>query len=206
MDSRRSFLLKSAGLAFASRLHAQQPFDSLPASVWKNARRNGLIMIHRDTPRELSWRTRITAPGEPGQALVVVGQVFAPDGRTPAADVTVYAYHTDAQGYYGANRTEYPPRIYGWMKTDAGGRFELSTIYPGRYPAMRVPAHVHFDLWGGGFPMQWAEAVQFAGDSYLMPAMLAEDAKLGEFHTVREVRDGRCEYRIQLKTASNYRS
>lgn len=205
MDSRRSFLLKTAGLALASRLKAQTPFDSLPASVWKNARQNGLVMIHRETPAELFSHAQIAAPGEPGEPLVVAGQVFAPDGRTPAADVTVYAYNTDAQGYYGKNRAEYPPRIYGWMKTDAAGRFELHTIHPGRYPNMRVPAHVHFELWGGGYPIQWAEAVQFAGDSYLTAEMLADDAKLGNFRTVREVRNGRCEYAMRLQRESNYR-
>src|SRR5579872_4756629 len=129
MDSRRSFLLKTAGLALASRLKAQEPFDSLPAALWKNARHNGLIMIHRDTPAVLQWRTRITAPAEPGEPLTVAGQVFAPDGVTPAPGVTVYAYNTDANGCYGENRAEYPPRIYGWMKTDAAGRFELQTIH-----------------------------------------------------------------------------
>lgn len=206
MDSRRNFLLKSAGLALASRLQAQQPFDSLPAGVWKHARQNGLIMIHRDTPSELFPHARIAAPGEPGEPLIVAGQVFAPDGRTPASGVTVYAYNTDAEGYYGANRTEYPPRIYGWLKTDAAGRFELLTIHPGRYPNMRVPAHVHFELWGGGYPIQWAEAVQFAGDSYLSAEMLAEDAKLGRFRTVREIRQGRCEYQMRLQSESNYRA
>jgi protocatechuate 3,4-dioxygenase beta subunit len=205
MDSRRSFLLKTTGIALASRLHAQQPFDSLPAGVWKNARQNGLVMIHRETPAELASHAQITAAGEPGDPLWVAGQVFAPDGLTPAAGVTVYAYNTDAGGYYGANRTEYPPRIYGWMKTDSAGRFELRTIYPGRYPGMRVPAHVHFELWGGGYPMQWAEAVQFAGDSYLTPEMLAADNRLGKFRTIREVRHGRCDYQIRLQDATNYR-
>jgi protocatechuate 3,4-dioxygenase beta subunit len=203
MDSRRSFLLKTAGIGLAGRLLAQEPFDSLPASVLKNARQNGLVMIHRNTPAQLSWRTQIVTAAEPGEPLLVAGQVFAPDGRTPAAGVTVYAYNTDAQGYYGANRAEYPPRLYGWMKTDPAGRFELSTIHPGRYPNMRVPSHVHFELWGGGYPLWWAEAVQFAGDSYLTAEMQAKDAQLGKFHTIREVRNGRCEYQIRLQRESN---
>jgi protocatechuate 3,4-dioxygenase beta subunit len=91
------------------------------------------------------------------------------------------------------------------MKTGAAGRFELRTIYPGRYPNMRVPAHVHFELWGGGYPIQWAEAVQFAGDSYLNTEMLEKDAQLGKFRTVREVRQGCCDYQMRLQTESNYR-
>jgi protocatechuate 3,4-dioxygenase beta subunit len=205
MDSRRSFLLKSAGLALTSWLRAQQPFDSLPASAWTNARRNGLIMIHRETPAELFSQARISKPDEPGEPLTVAGRVFAPDGRTPAAGITVYAYNTDAEGYYGANRSEYPPRIYGWMKTDREGRFELRTIRPGRYPNMRVPSHVHFELWGAGYPLQSGGAVQLAEDSYLTAEMIADDAKLGKFHTIREVRGGRCEYEMRLGRDCTFR-
>src|ERR1039458_8660758 len=70
---------------------------------------------------------------------------------------------------YGENRTEYPPRIYGWMKTNAAGGFELRTIHPGCYPGMRVPAHVHFVLWGGGYPLQWTEELKFEGGRYITP-------------------------------------
>jgi protocatechuate 3,4-dioxygenase beta subunit len=63
--------------------------------------------------------------------------------------VTVYAYNTDAEGYYGENRAEYPPRLHGRMKTDGDGRFELR-ILPGTYPEMRVPAHIQSSLWGAG--------------------------------------------------------
>jgi len=211
MNSRRSFLLQAAALGAAGRLRAQQdPFASLPASVWKNARQNGLIMIHKETPSQLSWQTRIVSAKERGDPLVVSGQVFAPDGRTPAAGVTVYAYNTDTEGYYGANRAEYPPRIYGWMKTDVAGRFELRTIHPGRYPQMRVPSHVHFEAWGGGYPIQWVEELQFAGDSYHTPQMLAEDAGRGNFRFIYELRRGpdgiaRCSHRIRMKWETTFR-
>jgi hypothetical protein len=60
-------------------------------------------MIHKETPSQLSWQTQIVSAKEPGDPLVVSGQVFAPHGRTPAAGVTIYTYNTDAEGYYGAN-------------------------------------------------------------------------------------------------------
>jgi protocatechuate 3,4-dioxygenase beta subunit len=209
MDSRRSFLLKTAGIGLAGRLLAQEPstqepFNRIPASVWKNARQNGLVMIHRNTPAVLSSRTQIVTAVEPGQRLLVAGQVFAPDGRAPVAGITVYAYNTDAEGYYGPNRTEYPPRLYGWMKTDAAGRFELCTIHPGRYPGMRVASHIHFAFWGAGYPIQGAGEVQFAGDSYLTAEMLAQDAQLGPFHTIREIRNGRCGFQIRVQRQSDY--
>jgi protocatechuate 3,4-dioxygenase beta subunit len=132
-------------------------------------------MIWHPAPAGTTWHAKITPLGELGEPLVVNGQVFAPGGKAPAAGVTVYAYNTDAQGYYGENRKEYPPRLYGWMKTDDVGRFELLTIKPGRYPGMQVPAHIHFTLWGGGYPPRWVDELRFEGDSYLTPAMVAED-------------------------------
>src|ERR1035438_8652067 len=71
------------------------------------------------------------------------------------------------------------------MKTNAAGGFELRTIYPGSYPGMRVPAHVHFVLWGGGYPLQWTEELKFEGGRYITPALVAEDAQLGEFRTIQ---------------------
>jgi protocatechuate 3,4-dioxygenase beta subunit len=91
----------------------------------------------------------------------------------------VYAYNTDAQGYYGENQKEYPPRIYGWMKTDTAGRFESHTIHPGNYPGMQVPAHIHFELWGAGYPLQWTAELKFHCDRYITSTMLADDERKG---------------------------
>lgn len=155
-----------------------------PPSAWRDARNNGLVMIHRPSPARLSclsWRTRIAGPDEPGQRLILGGEVLAPDAKTYAAGVIVYAYNTDAQGYYGRDLAEYPPRLYGWMQTDSEGRFELRTILPGHYPGMRIPAHIHFSAWGAGYPVQWMDELRFAGDRYITPAMLSEAAAAGEF-------------------------
>ncbi len=185
------------------------PFDALPKSVWERARNNGLVMIHRLAPANLSDRAKIVSKDEPGKPLIVEGQVFTPDATTPAENITVYAYNTDAEGYYGADRKEYPPRLYGWMKTDAAGRFELQTILPGHYPGMQVPAHVHFTAWGESYPPQWIEELRFEGDQYITPAMLAEVAKMGEFSSLQpltQTADGvlRCRYQFRLQRETNF--
>jgi protocatechuate 3,4-dioxygenase beta subunit len=118
-------------LTIPAHLKAEEPFDSLPLAVWQNARRNGLVMIHHPTPAHMSSRVQVASNDEPAEALIVSGQVFAPDGRTPVPGIVVYAYNTDSQGYYGENKAEYPPRLFGWTKTDDSGRFELRTIGPG---------------------------------------------------------------------------
>ena len=77
------------------------------------------------------------------------------------------------------------PRLKGYMKTDAEGRFELHTIVPGRYPGMRIPAHIHFNLWGAGYPVQWVDDLRFEDDSYLTEAMRMESRARGTFATIR---------------------
>jgi hypothetical protein len=67
-----------------------------------------------DAPKELSWQARIAPLEEPGAPRVISGQVYTPDGEALVAGITVYAYHTDAQGLCtrdGSFRT--PPRLRG---------------------------------------------------------------------------------------------
>ena len=213
---RRQFLriVTCSGFAGAlsltgQRLLADEPFDSLPPDVLQNARANGLVMIHRPTPAKLAWRAQIAGDDEPGQPLIVAGKVTGPDGRTPAGSVTVYAYNTDARGRYGAGDAEYPPRLYGWMKTDPAGRFELRTILPGSYPGMHVPAHIHFTLWGGGFPLQWVDELRFEGDRHITPEMTAEAGARGEFGAIQPLARGgdgtlHCSFKIRLARKSNF--
>src|SRR5215469_18459308 len=52
---------------------------------------------------------------ESGERLTIEGTVFAPDGHTPVPGVTVYAYNTDAQGYYREDKHVWPPRLHGWV-------------------------------------------------------------------------------------------
>jgi protocatechuate 3,4-dioxygenase beta subunit len=213
-DTSRRALLKSALIAFSLTRpgsSAGGPFDGLPPGAWENARRNGLVMIRPNPPVNLSRSMQIAADAEPGERLIVAGQAFTPDGRTPASGVTVYAYNTDAEGYYGSAHAEYPPRLYGWMKTDAAGRFELRTIRPGSYPGMRVPAHIHFSAWGGEYPLQWFDELRFTGDRYITPEILAQDAELADFHAIQSLvrgRDGvlRCGIKIRLKNECNFRA
>ena len=53
-----------------------------------------------EAPAVLTAEARLAPAGEPGTPLVVTGVVYRPDGRTPAAGVLVYAYHTKAAGVY----------------------------------------------------------------------------------------------------------
>ena len=57
------------------------------------------------------------------------------------AGITVYAYNTDAEGFYRQDKKIWPPRLHGWAITDTNGHFTLHTIRPGHYPGRQIPAH-----------------------------------------------------------------
>ena len=87
----------------------------------------------------------IAPANEPGDPIIVTGTVYDAAGK-PLADASVYVYHTDTRGYYQANDTRASdnPRLRGWMRTDAAGKYEYRTIKPGPYPNGQVPAHIHY--------------------------------------------------------------
>lgn len=130
---------------------------------------------------------RLAPPGETGGRLRVEGRVFAPDGTTPAAGVTVYAYQTDATGTYAASGR--PPRLRAWMRTDSDGRFAYDTIRPGSYPGGRNPAHVHHQLWGAGWPAQWGNDLLFDDDPLVSEEEKRRSEALGPFAYVRRAEE-----------------
>jgi protocatechuate 3,4-dioxygenase beta subunit len=138
-------------------------------------------------PAALDAAARIAPTSEPGTPLVIHGQLYGEDGRTPVTGATVFAYHTDREGLY--DRAGSPPhswRLRGWAKTDAQGRFEFSTIRPGSYPSSSNPAHVHFTVFTGGARYHAGE-LQF-GDDPLIPAAKAREDSENEFGSIRSVR------------------
>jgi protocatechuate 3,4-dioxygenase beta subunit len=154
-------------------------------------------------PGPLSWQSRIAPPGEPGEPLVVAGQVFDPEGRAPVAGVIVYAYHTDIKGLYTPTGAQRPPRLQGWARTDAQGRYEFRTIRPAPYPGDGPPAHVHFHLSGAGYPQQEAEELRFEGDPKVSRDIAELSRREGRFGGVRPVTRGpdgvwRCTFDMQL--------
>jgi protocatechuate 3,4-dioxygenase, beta subunit len=95
----------------------------------------------------------VTSAGwtEPGQKLLLEGVVYARDGRTPAANVVVYYWQTDGNGYYSPSegmdgRAKRHGHIRGWAKTASDGRYAIRTIRPAPYPNSDIPAHIHLAI------------------------------------------------------------
>ena len=163
-----------------------------------------------NAPAQLSRQATIAGLEEPGERLTISGRVFAPDGATPVAGITVYAYQTDATGHYTKTGAMRPPRLQGWAKTDQGGRFEFRTIRPGAYPGRSIPAHVHFILWGAGHPRQWVDELRFEGDPLVTREMLAEAGAAGRFAAVVPLERGaegafHCAVNFRVQKVSNFK-
>ena len=162
-------------------------------------------------PANLTSHAEIAGADEPGERLVISGRVFAPDGETPVAGIIVYGYHTDATGHYTKDGSMRPPRLQGWAKTDAEGRFEFRTIRPAAYPGRSIPAHVHFILWGAGYPRQWVDELRFEGDPFVTARMLAKAAEAGKFAAVRPLERGtdgafHCAVNFRVQRTSNFKN
>ena len=88
---------------------------------------------------------------EPGPKIGISGIVYQRDGKTPAADVVLYIYHTNQSGIYPkkGNETGWGKRhgyIRGWVKTDKNGFYQFYTLKPASYPTRTDPAHIHITI------------------------------------------------------------
>ena len=130
-------------------------------------------------------KTVITTKEEPGERIVVTGKVFGTDGKTPLAGASVYVYHTDAKGLYTPDTNDSRnPRLRGYMRTDAQGRYEFSTIKPAPYPNNRIPAHIHYVVNATGYQERIFEIV-FEGDPNIDERIKADAAKEGSAFSIR---------------------
>ena len=127
-------------------------------------------------PTNAPSRITIAGSAEPGVRIIVTGRVLGEDGR-PVVGASIYAYHTDSTGRYipggtgaaGSDR----PRLFGYLRSDAEGRWSFATIKPGSYPGTRNPSHIHFEVTAAGFQERGYEIV-FADDPFLSPQFRAQ--------------------------------
>lgn len=99
--------------------------------------------------------------GRPGAPLTLELFVVDADGCAPIRDAAVDIWHTDAGGLYsgfqqasrggsggGSGPTDADRFMRGTQVSDATGRVEFATVYPGWYPGRTV--HIHVKVHVGG--------------------------------------------------------
>jgi protocatechuate 3,4-dioxygenase beta subunit len=159
-----------------------------------------------NAPEKLSWKTVIPPAKEWGEPLVITGKVFQPEGKTPAEGFVLWVYHTDVTGYYNEKDDASHPRLNGWMKIGADGKYEFRTVRPGAYPHRTTPSHIHAHVYGPGYSERSIEDYWFKDDPRINEEELKKMADLGAHPAVVDVKRGsdgvwRGERDITLKAA-----
>jgi protocatechuate 3,4-dioxygenase beta subunit len=134
--------------------------------------------------RVLSDRDTLPAFMGSDEKLILTGTVYQQDGRTPAAGVIVYAYHTDTTGRYPkqGNEIGWGKRhgtLRGWARTGKDGRYTFHTTKPAAYPDGGEPAHIHITVKEPGLTAYFIDDVLFANDTLLTEAVRARQPERG---------------------------
>ncbi len=161
-------------------------------------------------PEKLTANSRIAPGDEPGIPFIIHGQIFLPDGRTPAPDVVVHSYHRDHRGYeFGPNDNSVTTwKLQGWVITNSKGQFVFQTIRPASDHLGREGAHIHFTLVSTDFGRQWAPKVHLLDDPLVNDGQLKRSEAAGKFAWVRKVKTKNgiqhIDVNFQLKEKSDF--
>lgn len=101
---------------------------------------------------------KITTTEEPGKKIKVLASVTDKEGKA-IANALVYLYQTDSKGWYAADAPHVlsyggdvrHARLFGYVRANAKGQFELHTVKPSGYPNSDLPAHIHVHVWADGY-------------------------------------------------------
>jgi protocatechuate 3,4-dioxygenase beta subunit len=117
----------------------------------------------------------IVSAREPGARIQLKGQIVGKDQK-PRKNVLFYFYHTMHDGLYAVNKDapgqpfqgqQELAKLFGYIRTDQEGKFEINTIKPAGYPGERFPAHVHLEIYDEGGKIMHGTEFQFEDDPRL---------------------------------------
>lgn len=200
-ESRRSFINRTYAFAALASLTAfngscqaqQQTVQSTTRDIIGGGC-DGCEGMYEGMPSQLSWRTSLASASEPGEKLEISGIVYQLDGTTPAPDIILYLWQTDATGHYTpASNTRGITRIHGhlrgWLKTNEQGEYKFTTIKPAPYPNDVIPAHIHPSVKEPGKNEYYIEDFLFDDDALLTrqeQAELEQRGGSGILHLVKQ--------------------
>lgn len=97
---------------------------------------------------------------ETGKHILIKGKILDQKGK-PISNALIHVFHADNNGYYAPtdsvnnSMAENDPRLFGFLRTDNSGNYELKTVRPASYPKQyngrTIPQHIHFNISAEGF-------------------------------------------------------
>ncbi len=138
--------------------------DSPPVTAESQTTPSDYPLSHVKEARDLPSKIALCTEDEPGEKMVIFGTVYEEDCATPVPGAVLYLYQTDARGVYSDEKeNDKRPKLRGYLKTDAEGRYEIRSIKPGHYPHIKSAAHIHVHVEPPGRP-EYGDSLWFAHD------------------------------------------
>jgi len=111
----------------------------------------GCEAIYEYGNKKLNATDTIAGFSTSNQKIKISGTIYKKDGKTPAKDVILYAYHTDENGIYPKNKSSQNWKkrhgyLRGWIKTNTSGKYAFYTRKPASYPNTSIPQHIHMTV------------------------------------------------------------
>ncbi|MES2774424.1 MAG: catechol 1,2-dioxygenase [Bacteroidota bacterium] len=125
-------------------------------------------------------RTNLRLPDSNGVPMILKGNIFKEDGKTPINNALVEIWHCDEHEVYDNTSDEYKYR--GAQKTKADGKYAFATILPVPYKANPTdetswrPAHIHMRVSVPG-QQDLITQIYFKGGKYVETDKWASDPK-----------------------------
>jgi len=149
---------------------------------------------------------QIIGPAESGKKITVTGLVKDGKGK-PVKKAMVYCYQTDNRGFYAFDTTHFfgnegdrrHARLFGYMVTNAEGKFVLHSIHPIGYPKSILPSHIHCEITAAGYDTMITELL-FDEDERLTPDQ--RKRSLQEGFVIARASGDNYEYQIKLNKRS----
>jgi protocatechuate 3,4-dioxygenase, beta subunit len=129
----------------------------------------------------------IVTPSEPGKRIRITG-VIVDHNQRPMMNILFYFYHTMHDGLYAVNKKEpgkafqgqqSVAKLFGYIRTDGDGKFEINTIKPAGYPGEKFPSHVHIEIYDSTGKIRLGTEFQFADDPRLDKATRENSVRYG---------------------------
>jgi protocatechuate 3,4-dioxygenase beta subunit len=182
-----SFLLAACGSAHETLAATPStPDDDAPSGEFPASPRTCSVTADNiEGPfykRGAPHRAVLATDKDAGERLVIGGVVLA-DNCSPLANATLDIWHADTRGGYDNDGWG----MRGRMTTDKHGRWQMSSIVPGRYLNGRRyrPAHVHVKLRAAGH-RELTTQLYFEGDPYndgddfIVSSLIMRHKKVGD--------------------------